>query len=213
MGRRVTPPSSCGVDVDPGSADAPAPVPEIRAALLRLYLDPAVRCDADDRAAMRAALPPEALRRIELAGAVEWLPLAWEIAMLRAVHARGGDAAVRALGGEVGRAGLNVPIFRSLLQALLGMLGRHRELLVRFLVASLDLSMRNAGRHWRCRRRGPRDPARASRTMPAGVVGPDASGLRTCGVIESLELSGTAPRVAFEWNEGSARAVYTLTWP
>ena len=211
MGRRVTPPSSCGVDVDPGSADAPAPVPEIRAALLRLYLDPAVRCDADDRAAMRAALPPEALRRSELAGAVEWLPLAWEIAMLRAVHARGGDAAVRALGGEVGRAGLNVPIFRSLLQALLGMLGRHRELLVRFLVASFDLSMRNAGRHCAVVGAG-RVIQLAIEDVPAGSWDRTV-GLRTCGVIESLDLGGTAPRVAFEWNEGSARAVYTLTWP
>jgi hypothetical protein len=206
----VTPPSPCGGD-EAGSAEPTAPAPEIRAALLRLYLDPAVRCDPDHRAAMRAAISPDALRRIELAGAVEWLPLAWEVAMLRAVHGRGGDEAVRALARELGRAGLNVPIFRSLLQAVLGMLGRHRELLVRFLFASFDLSMRNAGRHCPVVGAG-RVIQLAIEDIPAGSWDRTV-GLRARGVIESLDLSGTAPRVAFEWNEGSARAVYTLTWP
>ena len=62
------------------------------------------------------------------------------------MHARGGDAAVRALAGELGRAGLLA--------------------------------------------------------------------VRICGSIEALlELNGVSPRADAEWAEGSARAVYTLTWP
>jgi hypothetical protein len=198
----VTPPSACSV--------APRPAPEIRAALLRLYLDPKVRCEAETRAAMRAALPDGALQRIERAGASVWLPVAWEIAMLRAVHARGGDAAVRAIGGEVGRLARDVPVFRSLLTAVLAMLAGHREILVRFLYASLDLAMRNAGRcgaitgEGKVIRFSQEDlPASWDRTL----------NLRNCGAIASLELGGGTPRVEAEWEDGASRVVYVLTWP
>jgi hypothetical protein len=184
--------------------------PELRAALLRLYLAPAVGGSPEVRAAMRAALPEGALQRIERAGPSEWLPAAWEIAMLRAVHARGGDAAVRAVGGEVGRLARAVPVFRPLLAVVLAMLGGHREMLVRFIYASMDLSMRNAGRRGavvgdgKVVRLAIEDlPASWDRTLH----------LRNCGAIESIELERASPRVDVEWAEGSQRAVYVLTWP
>jgi hypothetical protein len=201
----VTPPSACG------AAASARPPPEIRAALLRLYFAPAVRCDAETRAGMRAALPPEALQRIERAGASEWLPAAWEIAMLRSVHARGGDAAVRAIGGEVGRVARDVPVFRPLFAAVLAMLGERREMLVRFLYASLDLSMRNAGRRGAVVGDG-KVVRLAHEDLPAASWDRTLN-LRNCGAIESLELRGPSPRVDVEWTEGATRAIYVLTWP
>ncbi len=196
---------------EPEPAAAARPDPELRAALLRLYLSPAIRCDAGTRAAMRAALPEEALRRIALAAASEWLPLSWEIAMLRAVHARGGDAAVRAVTGEVGRVARDIPVFRPLLTATLGMLARHREVLVRFLLASIELSTRHAGRRGAVVGEG-RVVRFSLEDIPAAAWDRTVN-LRNCGAIEGLELKGTAPRADVEWAEGSTRAVYTLTWP
>jgi hypothetical protein len=193
----------------PGPA-APPP-PEIRAALLRLYLDPRVSCPPDLRAAMRAALPAEVVPRIERARFSEWLPAAWEIAMLRAVHAKGGDPAVRAVAVAVGRAARDVPIIRPLIAATFGMLGRRREALVRFLVASMDLSMRNAGRGGPVTGSG-RVFQHTHEDIPAAWWDRTLN-IRNCGAIESLDLSGPAPRVGVEWSEGSTRAVYTLTWP
>lgn len=189
----------------------PRPAPEIRAAILRLYLDPRTRLDAATRALLRGALPAEALQRMDRAGPSEWLPAAWEIAMLRAVHARGGDAAVRAVAGEVGRVARDVPVFRPLLSATLGMLGRHREALVRFLFASLDLSMRNAGRRGAVVGEG-RVVRLWHEDIPADAWDRTLN-VRNCGAIESLDVKGVAPRVDVDWTEGSARAVYTLTWP
>jgi hypothetical protein len=201
----VTPPTGRGAPAEPRAE------PELRAALLRLYLDPSVPCDPETRAAMRAALTPEALVRIERAGGSEWLPAAWEIAMLRAVHARGGDAAVRAMGAAVGRAARDIPVFRTLIAAALAMLRGRREILVRFLYASLDFSMRNAGRRGAIVGAG--KVIRFSHEDLPAASWDRTLNLRNCGAIESLELGGAAPRVEAEWTEGTSRVVYVLTWP
>lgn len=195
----------------PGDAPPAPAAPELRAAVLRLYLDPRTPLDAATRALLRGALPAETLRRIESASPSEWLPAAWEIAMLRAVHARGGDAAVRALAGEVGRVARDVPVFRPLLSATLAMLARHREALVRFVFASFDLAMRNAGRRGAVVGDG-RVVRLWHEDIPAAAWDRTLN-LRICGSIEALELKGVAPRVEVDWTEGSPRAVYTLTWP
>ena len=179
--------------------------------LLQKYVRGEAGIEPGTVAAMRAAVSPDTLRRIERARATEWLPLAWEIALLRAVHARGGDEAVRAVAVAVGRAARRLPVFQPLFDAMIGMLGRHREILVRFLVASLDLSMRNAGRRGAITGEG-----RVIRIVLEEI--PAASwdrvvNLRNCGAIESLDVNGISPRAEAEWVEGSTRVVYTLTWP
>ncbi len=202
----MTPPASCGA-----SPVAAGPEPEVRGAILRQYFDPAVARSPELRAALRAALPAGAATAIERAGAAEWLPVAWEVAMLGAVHARGGDGAVRGIAADLARATPSTPVFRTLYDATLGMLGSHREILVRIAVTSWDLGMRNAGRRGGIVGQGAvfrvahEDlPPRWDRLMV----------LRVCGSIEVLlESGGVAPRAEAEWAEGSPRAVYVLTWP
>jgi hypothetical protein len=195
-------------------AHPPAAAPpgaEIRGAVLRLYLDPAVTPSASLRAALRAALPEGAAARVERAGAAEWLPVEWEVAILRAIHAEGGDGAVLRTAAALARAARSTPVFRTLYAATLGVLGRSREAMVRVAVASWELGMRNAGR------RGPiESDGRAFRItheeLPASwdrlLV------LRVCGSAEvMLEWKGVAPRAEAEWTEGATRVVYVLTWP
>jgi hypothetical protein len=179
--------------------------------VLRLYLDPAVPMAASLRASMRAALPEGADRRIEQAGAAEWLPVAWELAMLRAIHAAGGDAAVREVSAALARTTRGTALFRTLYGATLGLFGRSREALVRVAVGSWDLAMRNAGRRGTIEGDG-RVFRIAQEDLPA--IWDRLLVLRVCGSAEvMLEWNGVAPRAEAEWTPGSARVVYVFTWP
>jgi hypothetical protein len=183
----------------------------MRGAILRLYLDPAVTPSAALRAEMRAALPEGAAPRVERAGAAEWLPVTWELAMLRAVHAAGGDRAVRELSASLARSARATPVFRTLYAAMLGVVGRSREAMVRVAIAAWDLGMRNAGRRGAIEGDG-RVFRVVHEDLPAAwdrlLV------LRVCGSAEvMLEWNGVAPRADAEWSDGATRAVYVLTWP
>jgi hypothetical protein len=186
-------------------------VPEIRGAILRQYLDPEVTPARELREAMRAALPEGAPARVAHAGTAEWLPVEWEVAMLRAVHGAGGDAAVREVAASLARATRRNPVFRTLYAASLGVLGRSREALVRVAVGSWELGMRNAGRRGAIEGGG-RVFRVAHEDLPAGwdrlLV------LRVCGSAEvMLERDGVAPRGEAEWSAGATRVVYAFTWP
>jgi hypothetical protein len=186
--------------------------PQLRASLLRLYLERLPSLDAEATAAARAALGAETIRRVERAAGHVWLPMAWELAILRAVHAARGDGAVRALGREVGRAALSNPILRPLVSAVLGMLGRRPEALVQLALAGWGVAVRDAGGAAIVARRGG-ELKIAYEGIPE-VARHRAHLLRMCGSVEALLRSGGVDaRVEIgEWTEGAARAVYVVSW-
>lgn len=118
---------------------------EVRAGLLRICLGRAEAVLGADAAAVRGALGAEAVRRIERARDGDWLPLRWEATMDACVLERRGPEAVRRLGLEIGRAALEDTILRPLAAALLGMLGRRPDTLLRISLAGWPRATRNAG--------------------------------------------------------------------
>jgi hypothetical protein len=185
--------------------------PQLRASLLRLYLSCIAVRSRDDSAAVRAALGPESVARIERAPGHDWLPMTLEVAILRAIHARHGDEGVRALGREVGHAAIGDGLLGRLLRATVTMLGRRPDVLVHIAIAGWSLATRNA-----CR------AAVASRTdgevrialedLP-GVMRERIVLLRLGGSTAALLEYGVASAGSeLEWAPGSARAELRLWW-
>jgi hypothetical protein len=97
--------------------------PGIRASLLKLYLEVVSAAAAEHAEAVHRALGPDAIARIVRARSADWLPMAWEVAILRAVHERSGDAGVRVLARALGRRAVEHPIFRTLFEVARVLLG------------------------------------------------------------------------------------------
>jgi hypothetical protein len=133
------------------------PEPLLRASLLQLYLrELPYAVSADDLAAVRAALGPEAIARIEHTASFRWLPIALEVTMLRTLHERRGDEGVRALGRTMGHAAMRHAFLRVLLEASVLMKGRRPEALLEFTLKGYARATQHAG-HPRLFRRGPRE--------------------------------------------------------
>jgi hypothetical protein len=131
--------------------------PVLRASLLQLYLRELPRAvSADDLAAIRAALGPEAIARIEHSAGSRFLPLSLEMTILRAVHDRRGDEGARAVGRTMGHAALRFPLFRVLAEATLLMRGRRPEAILEFAVKGYAQATQHAG-HPRLFMRGSRE--------------------------------------------------------
>ena len=87
--------------------------PELRAALLKTYLERLRSLGDDHAAAIRLDVDPAILRQVEGAPMSGWLPLALEVEILKAVERRRGEDGVRELGRVLGRVAVESPVFRS----------------------------------------------------------------------------------------------------
>ena len=186
--------------------------PSIRASLARMVLRRAAEVWPDDAAAIRAALGPDALDRLERTPGHEWVPLAFEVAIVRAVHARHGDEGARRLGVEIGRAGLEHPLLRPLVVATLGMLGRRPPVLLEIASAAWMVATREAGRPGRARPRAGGATLDLSQLTEV-VIRERAYLLRMAGALQALfELARLSTTCDVEWEEGAPRAVLQLSW-
>jgi hypothetical protein len=121
--------------------------PAIRASFLKLYLRELPRIADDDEEAVREALGSEAIARIARTPAYDWLPITYEVAIVRAVHERRGDAGVHALGRGMGNAATRHAFLRTLIEAMVVMRGRRPETLFQIAMASWPRLIRNGGRN------------------------------------------------------------------
>jgi hypothetical protein len=121
--------------------------PVVRASFLKLYLRELPRIAKGDEDAVREALGPEAIARIAGTPGYDWLPLTYEVAIVRAVHERHGDAGVHALGRGMGSAATRHAFLRTLIEAMVVMRGRRPETLLQIAMASWPRLIRDAGRN------------------------------------------------------------------
>ncbi len=185
--------------------------PEVRASLLKLYLQRLPALGDDDCAAVRADLGPDTLGRIERAGARDWLPLAFEVAIVRAVHRRRGDEGARELGRDVARASFDHAVFRPLISAMLGMLGRRPDVLLQLAMAGWSVAVRNGGR-WAITSRADGEVRLAHHDVPE-VWRVRGASLRVCGAAEALLAhGGLKAHVTVESAPDAPTARYTVSW-
>jgi hypothetical protein len=185
--------------------------PALRASLLRLYLRHLDAAHPDDAGAAREALGAEAVARIERAPGHEWLPISYEVAILRAIHARHGDEGARAVGRAVGRAAVDDAILRPLVRATLTMLGRRPDVLLHIALVGWRIATRNA-----CRlavaSRADREVRLSVLDIPP-VMRDRAMFLRMAGSLDALlEYGGVAAASEVEWEPGSMRAAVRVRW-
>ena len=185
--------------------------PSVRASLVKMVLRRATEVWPGDAAAIHAALGPDALARLDATPGYEWVPLAFEVAIVHAVHALHGDEGARRLGREIGLAGPQHPLLRPLVMATLGMLGRRPSALLEVAVSAWRVATRDAGG--------------AARVLPSHggaalellnlpeVLRERPFLLRIGGATEALfELAGLRTAVEVEWEEGASSAVLRLSW-
>lgn len=185
--------------------------PEIRASLLKLYLVRLPLRGVEDASAVREALGPEAIRRIEWAAGHDWLPLAFELTMLRVVRARRGDEGVRALGRDMGRAAVDDAFLRPLVAAMLVMLGRRPDVLLQLSQAGWRLATRNAGSFSVVSRRD--GEVRMRFDAPPELLQDSVLLLRGAGSLEALfAYGGVEARAEVEWTPGASAAVVVVSW-
>lgn len=183
--------------------------PEVRASLLRLCLGQAEALLGADADAIREALGPEAIRRIGRARGGDWLPIRWEAAIDACVLGRMGPEAVRRLGRSVGRAAIEDTGLRPLVAALLGMLGRRPDTLLRLTLAGWTRATRNAGEGTLVETGGGR--ARIGLGGVPEEARAPALLLRICGSVEAVFGYGrVAARAVVEGAPG--RETILVTW-
>jgi len=184
---------------------------ELRASLLRLYLERVRVLGEEDLAAALDELGDEAAQRIRGTAGHDWLPVAFEIAILRSVQRRRGEEGVRELGRDVGRAAMGNAIMRPLVSATFGMLGRHPEALVQLAVAGMSVATRNAGRVRIVSRKNAE--VRLLYGPIPEVCRDRALLLRYSGSIEAvLEQGRVRARAELEWNPGEPSALFVVSW-
>jgi hypothetical protein len=191
---------------------APPPAePALRASLLRLFLRHLDAARPEDAALVREALGPEAVARIERTPGHEWLPISWEVAILRTLRDRHGDEAPRAVGRAVGRGAVDDAILRPLIRATLTMLGRRPDVLLQIALAGWRVATRNACRVAISSRSD--GEARVSlRDLPP-VMRDRAILLRMAGSLEALlDYGGVAAAIDVEWEPGAAKAFHRVRW-
>lgn len=121
--------------------------PAARATLMRLLVRRATDLWPADEGALRAAVGEEGLARLARTPAYEWVPMAWEVAIVRSVHARYGDAGALRLGRELARAGADHALVRPIVSATVGMLGRRKPRAIADIIARVwSIATRDAGR-------------------------------------------------------------------
>ncbi len=185
--------------------------PELRASLLKLYLERLPHVLGEDSAKVRDELGADAILRIERASASAWLPIAIEVALLRAVERLRGDDGVREVGRDVGLAATNNAILRPLVSAMLGMLGRRPDVLVQLAVAGWGLATRNAGR-LRIASRVDGEVRIELFEIPEAMRD-RALFLRMCGSIEALFAhGGVRAQVELDGAPEAPRIGYTVKW-
>ncbi|WP_242335122.1 MULTISPECIES: hypothetical protein [Anaeromyxobacter] len=185
--------------------------PEIRAALLKLYLEQLRTFGDGDAASIRGDVRTETVRRVEEAPAAGWLPIAFEVEIVQAVQRRRGDDGVRELGRALGRVATETPVLRPLVTATLAMLGRRPEVLAWIAAKGWNVATRNAG-HATYLRRGPGLVHVVLEDLPP-VSRDRAHLLRSCGGIEGLYAwAGRAARVDLVWEPGTDRAIFVSSW-
>ncbi|HEY6006362.1 MAG TPA: hypothetical protein VIV57_26015 [Anaeromyxobacter sp.] len=185
--------------------------PSVRASLLRLYLRHIDAARPGDATPVREALGAEAVARIERASGHEWLPIAYEVAILRALRARHGDEAPRAVGRAVGRAAVDDAILRPLVRATLIMLGRRPDVLVHIALAGWRIATRNACRLAVSSRAD--GEVRLSMVDIPPVMRDRAMLLRMDGSLEALlGYGGVAAEVETDWEAGAAHATVRVRW-
>lgn len=190
----------------------PAPEdPAVRTSLLRLYLRHLDAARPDDASGARGALGPEAVARIERTPGHEWLPMAYEVVILRAIHARRGDEGVRAVGRAVGRAAVDDAILRPLVRATLTMLGRRPDVLLHIALVGWRIATRNACRIAVASRADGEVTLRFLGMPP--VMRDQAMLLRMDGSLEALlEYGGVAASCETAWEPGAADATVKVRW-
>jgi hypothetical protein len=189
----------------------PPEEPAVRTSLLRLYLRHLDGARPGDASAAREALGPEAVARIERTPGHEWLPMAYELAILRAIHARHGEEGVRALGRAVGRAAVDDALLRPLVRATLTMLGRRPDVLVHIALVGWRIATRNACRITVAARADGEVTLRFLGMPP--VMRDRAMLLRMDGSLEALlDYGGVAARSETTWEPGSADATVKVRW-
>ena len=119
--------------------------PALRASLLQAYLREIARETPDDLGAVREALGAEAIARIEHDPGHGWLPIALEMTILRAVHARRGDEGVLELGRVMGHVAMRHALLRIVGEVSLVMSGRRPQAVLEFTLRGWEKATQNAG--------------------------------------------------------------------
>ncbi|HEX9241980.1 MAG TPA: hypothetical protein VF875_06010 [Anaeromyxobacter sp.] len=187
--------------------------PALRASLLQLYLrELPYAVPADDLAAVRAALGPAAITRIEHTPSFRWLPIALEVTILRTVQERRGDEGVRALGRAMGHAALRHAFLRILAEATILMRGRKPETLLELCVKGFGRATQHAG-HPRLVMRGSRE-AVIRLENPPEPMRHRALYVRLGGSAEAAleELGRVTARSSVECDPGWARVDHVVWW-
>ena len=118
--------------------------PEMRAAQLKEDLPALSELGEAPAAAILARLDPEVLRRIEAATRVDWLPLAVDLALVRAVRDEVGDDGLRRWGRAAARRNANA-LFRPLIEAAVRLFGFTPAGVFRFLPQAWKAAFRGCG--------------------------------------------------------------------
>jgi hypothetical protein len=185
--------------------------PSVRASLVKMVLRRAAEVWPGDAAAIHAALGPAALARLEETPGHEWVPIAIEAAIVRAVHAKHGDEGARRLGIAIGRGIPGHPLLRPLAAATFGMLGRHPAALVAVGAAAWSVATRDAGRVAGSRR-GASEGIFLVDGLP-DVLRERCWLVRMGGAGEGvLAIAGLATESWVDWEPGSASARVTVSW-
>jgi hypothetical protein len=118
-------------------------VPSVRARHLRANLDAVDRLP--EREAIRCRLSEEILRGIAGAHGIDWLPVAWDVALVRAMHAAMGAEAQHAFARTLLLESFDGPLLGPLVRAAIAMFGLDAGSWVRWIPKGWALMFRRCG--------------------------------------------------------------------
>jgi hypothetical protein len=120
-------------------------LPEVRAAFLKDAIAGFAVLGPELAAAARARMPATAVRDIQDARPLDWLPAAHALACLHSIHAVAGEDGIRACSVAAIEATFRAPLLRAFVEAALGALGVTPGTVLRTIVRAWPLHYRNAG--------------------------------------------------------------------
>jgi len=119
---------------------------EIRALQLKQDLQALVALGSDSASLIIADLPARDLRQIEQAAPFDWLPIAIDLELCRAVHAAAGDEGSRAWGRATVRLGIEHSMLKPVFEASVRLFGLTPMALLRLAPLVWRSTFREAGR-------------------------------------------------------------------
>ncbi len=121
------------------------PDPAVRARYMKTFVSAVDRLPADQASAVRGRVDPQWLRRIELAGSLQWLPLEINAAVTDAVMIELTDAQAERFFCQMVLDNFDTPLFASLVRASIRLLGLDPTAMAKMISRVVNIMFRDNG--------------------------------------------------------------------